>query len=101
REPMNPDPKDGPVMTTFVFRVRNVPAALYKALGGFATTGVNMVKLESYMLDGSFAQTQFYADIEGHPEERAVRLALEELQFFSVSVKMLGVYPAHPLRYQD
>lgn len=88
----------GDVITTFVFRVRNVPAALYKAMGGFATNGVNMTKLESYQLEGSFNATQFYADIEGHPEERNVRLALEELQFFSSSLRVLGVYPAHPFR---
>lgn len=87
-----------PVVTTFVFRVRNVPAALYKAMGGFATNGVNMTKLESYQLGGSFNATQFYADIEGHPEERNVRLALEELQFFTSKLTVLGVYPAHPLR---
>jgi prephenate dehydratase len=86
------------VITTFIFRVRNVPAALYKALGGFATNGVNMTKLESYQLEGSFNATQFYADIDGHPEERNVRLALEELQFFTSSLKVLGVYPAHPFR---
>jgi prephenate dehydratase len=92
-------PHDGtPVVTTFVFRVRNVPAALYKALGGFATNGVNMMKLESYQLAGSFNATQFYADIEGHPEERPVRLALEELQFFSSKLSILGVYPAHKFR---
>jgi prephenate dehydratase len=82
------------VKTTFVFRVRNVPAALYKALGGFATNGVNMTKLESYMLDGSFTATQFYADIEGHPEAANVRLALEELGFFTDHLRILGVYPA-------
>ena len=89
-----------PVVTTFVFRVRNVPAALYKAMGGFATNGVNMTKLESYQLEGSFNATQFYADIEGHPEERLVRLALEELQFFTTHLRILGVYPAHPYRQQ-
>ncbi len=88
----------GPVITTFVFRVRNVPAALFKAMGGFATNGVNMTKLESYQLGGSFNATQFYADIEGHPEERHVRLALEELQFFCSKLTVLGVYPAHPFR---
>jgi len=87
-----------PVITSFVFRVRNVPAALYKAMGGFATNGVNMTKLESYQLDGAFTATQFYADIEGHPDARGVRLALEELQFFTSSLKVLGVYPAHPFR---
>ena len=88
-------PKPGKaVKTTFVFRVRNVPAALYKAMGGFATNGVNMTKLESYMLDGSFTATQFYADIEGHPADRAVQLAFEELKFFTDHFHVLGVYPA-------
>ncbi|MGY9105110.1 MAG: prephenate dehydratase [Alphaproteobacteria bacterium] len=100
-EPDDIDNSDAPVITTFIFRVRNVPAALYKALGGFATNGVNMTKLESYQLGGSFQATQFYADISGHPEERNVRLALEELQFFTSSVKVLGVYPAHPFRLAD
>jgi prephenate dehydratase len=89
---------NGPMMTSFVFRVRNIPAALYKALGGFATNGVNMTKLESYMVDGSFSATQFYADIEGHPDDRSVRLALEELDYFTSEVKLLGVYPADPRR---
>ncbi|MFQ5785782.1 MAG: prephenate dehydratase [Alphaproteobacteria bacterium] len=101
REAADPDPAAGPVMTSFVFRVRNVPAALYKVLGGFATNGVNMTKLESYMLDGTFTATQFYADIEGHPAADSVRFALEELGFFSRFVKILGVYPAHPFRYAD
>jgi prephenate dehydratase len=91
-------PGNGPVMTTFVFQVRNIPAALYKALGGFATNGVNMTKLESYMIEGNFAATQFYADVEGHPEDRNLTLALEELAFFSSDLKVLGVYPAHPFR---
>jgi prephenate dehydratase len=82
------------VKTTFVFRVRNVPAALYKAMGGFATNSVNMTKLESYMLDGSFTATQFYADIEGHPDDRNVQLAFEELGFFTDHFHVLGVYPA-------
>ena len=90
-----PDP-----VTTFLFRVRNVPAALYKALGGFATNGVNMSKLESYMVNGEFAATQFLADVEGHPEDPALRRALEELEFFSREVKILGVYPAHPFRLE-
>jgi prephenate dehydratase len=81
-----------------VFRVRNLPAALYKALGGFATNGVNMTKLESYMVEGNFFATQFYADVEGHPEERSVALALEELAFFSKELTILGVYAAHPFR---
>jgi prephenate dehydratase len=89
---------DGPVITTFVFRVRNVPAALYKAMGGFATNGVNMTKLESYQLDGKFSATQFYADVEGHPEDRGLGLALEELAFFTAEVRILGVYPASEFR---
>ena len=100
REPDWAPAGDGPVVTSFVFKVRNVPAALYKAMGGFATNGVNMTKLESYQLDGAFVATQFYADIEGHPDERNVRLALEELAFFSSEVKILGVYRAHPLRFR-
>lgn len=100
REAVTPPPYDGPVVTSFVFRVRNVPAALYKALGGFATNGVNMTKLESYIVDGHFVAAQFYADVEGHPEERGLRLALEELSFFSREVKILGVYPAHPYRFE-
>jgi prephenate dehydratase len=91
---------NGPTVTTFIFRVRNVPAALYKALGGFATNSVNMTKLESYQLDGSFSATLFYADVEGHPDDRPVKLALEELGFFSKELKILGVYPAHPFRRQ-
>ena len=88
------------VVTTFVFEVRNIPAALYKALGGFATNGINMTKLESYMVSGSFAATQFYADVEGHPTERGLELALEELKFVTRpgSLKILGVYAAHPYR---
>jgi prephenate dehydratase len=97
REPQRP-PRAAPTVTTFLFRVRNVPAALYKALGGFATNGVNMTKLESYMLGGAFSATQFYADVEAHPEDRPLALALEELTFFSRELKILGVYPAHPLR---
>ncbi|MBX6366759.1 MAG: prephenate dehydratase [Rhodospirillales bacterium] len=88
----------GLVVTSFVFRVRNVPAALYKALGGFATNGVNMTKLESYMVDGFFAATQFWADVEGHPDERPLKLALEELRFFSKELHIFGVYAGHPLR---
>jgi prephenate dehydratase len=91
-------PGNGKVITTFVFRVRNVPAALYKALGGFATNGVNMTKLESYMIGGNFFATQFYADVEGHPDDRALVFALEELAFFSKELTILGVYPAHPFR---
>ena len=94
RTPEEPARAGEKVKTTFVFRVRNVPAALYKAMGGFATNGVNMTKLESYMLDGSFTATQFYADIEGHPSDRSVQLAFEELQFFTDQFHVLGVYPA-------
>jgi prephenate dehydratase len=98
REPDDAQANNGPVMTTFIFRVRNVPAALYKVLGGFATNGVNMTKLESYQVSGSFMATMFFADIEGHPADRMVRLALEELSFFSSELKMLGTYPASPYR---
>ena len=87
------------MMTTFVFEVRNIPAALYKAMGGFATNGVNMTKLESYMIDGSFTATRFYADIEGHPDDRPVQLALEELSYFTNNLDVLGVYPADPRRH--
>lgn len=86
------------MITTFVFEVRNIPAALYKAMGGFATNGVNMTKLESYMVGGSFTATQFYADIEGHPDDPGVRRALEELDYFTNMIEILGVYPAHPDR---
>lgn len=82
------------MITSFVFQVRNIPAALYKAMGGFATNGVNMIKLESYMVGGSFTATQFYADIDGHPEDKNVQLALDELQYFTTNVEILGVYPA-------
>ncbi|MTJ81170.1 MAG: prephenate dehydratase [Telmatospirillum sp.] len=101
REPVSPDPRNGPCITTFVFRVRNVPAALYKAMGGFATNGVNMTKLESYQVGGAFTATQFYADIEGHPGEPGVRFAMEELEFFSREVRIMGVYPAHPYRFKS
>jgi prephenate dehydratase len=93
-----PDPGDGICITSFVFRVRNVPAALYKGLGGFATNGVNLTKIESYMVGGKFVAAQFYADAEGHPDERPMRLALEELRFFTREMKILGVYPASPFR---
>lgn len=93
-----PGPRDVPVMTSFLFRVRNVPAALYKALGGFATNGVNMVKLESYQTGGQFFVSMFYADIEGHPDDEPVALALEELRFFSANVRILGTYKASPFR---
>ena len=88
----------GPLVTTFVFRVRNLPAALYKAMGGFATNGVNMTKLESYMVDGKFFATQFYADVDGHPEDKGLAFALEELKFFSREFRIVGVYPGHPFR---
>ena len=89
---------DEVIVTTFVFNVRNIPAALYKALGGFATNGINMTKLESYQIGGKFYATQFYADIEGHPDDANVRRALEELRFFSEKVRILGTYRAHPMR---
>lgn len=86
------------IVTTFVFNVRNIPAALYKAMGGFATNGINMTKLESYQLGGKFVATQFYADIEGHPDDEPVRHALDELRFFSEKVRILGVYKGHAMR---
>ncbi len=99
RERIIPHPDEDQVMTTFMFRVRSVPASLYKALGGFATNGVNITKLESYIEPGSFSQAQFYADIEGHPDERRVKLALEELEFFCVDYQLLGTYPKSPARF--
>jgi prephenate dehydratase len=90
--------EDEAFITTFVFNVRNIPAALYKAMGGFATNGVNMTKLESYQIGGKFIATQFYADIEGHPDDAPVKRALEELRFFSEKVHILGVYKAHAMR---
>ena len=98
REPRLPPPDTAGLMTTFVFRVRNVPAALYKALGGFATNGINMTKLESYMVGGQFTATQFLCDVEGHPEHPDLRRALEELAFFSREIRILGVYPAARFR---
>ncbi|MEM9271091.1 MAG: prephenate dehydratase domain-containing protein, partial [Pseudomonadota bacterium] len=104
---MSPKPaaeRPGPeaqMLTSFVFRVRNLPAALYKAMGGFATNGVNMVKLESYMVGGSFTATQFYADIEGHPDDPSVARALEELDYFTSYLHILGVYPADPFRSEQ
>ena len=89
---------NGPVVTSFVFNVRNLPAALYKALGGFATNGVNMTKLESYMVGGEFTATQFLAEVDGHPDDLPVQRALEELAFFTTEVKVLGIYPADPFR---
>ena len=94
--PTKPGPEK--MLTTFVFDVRNIPAALYKALGGFATNGVNMTKLESYMVDGSFNATMFLADVEGHPSDPPVARALEELKYFSTELRILGVYAASPLR---
>jgi len=88
----------GKTVTTLIFQVRNLPAALYKALGGFATNGVNMTKLESYMVDGHFSATMFYSDVEGHPDDPALKRALDELAFFSKELKILGVYPAHAFR---
>jgi prephenate dehydratase len=98
REPKWAAQGSGPLVTTFVFRVRNLPAALYKAMGGFATNGVNMTKLESYMVEGNFFATQFYADVDGHPDDKSLAYALEELQFFSKELRIVGVYPAHPFR---
>ena len=100
RQPQDQPLDDRAMITSIVFRVRNVPAALYKAMGGFATNGVNMTKLESYQLGGTFFATQFYADVEGHPKQTPVALALEELAFFSVHLRVLGTYPASPLRAQ-
>lgn len=89
---------DDLIVTTFVFNVRNIPAALYKAMGGFATNGINMTKLESYQIEGKFTATQFYADIEGHPDDEHVKRALDELKFFSEKIRILGAYHAHPMR---
>jgi prephenate dehydratase len=89
---------NGPIVTSFIFNVRNLPASLYKALGGFATNGVNMTKLESYMVGGEFTATQFLAEVDGHPSDLPVRRALDELAFFTTEVKVLGVYPADPFR---
>jgi prephenate dehydratase len=98
KDPERANPGDGLIITTFIFRVRNVPAALYKAMGGFATNGVNMTKLESYQLDGRFVATMFYADVEGHPDDPPVARALEELKFFSTEFHILGAYKASPYR---
>jgi len=98
REPKWTPRDSGATVTSFVFRVRNLPAALYKALGGFATNGVNMTKLESYMVEGNFAATQFFADVDGHPDDQNLAYALEELKFFSAELRIVGVYPAHPFR---
>jgi prephenate dehydratase len=98
REPARAPAGNGPTVTTFVFRVRNIPAALYKAMGGFATNGVNMTKLESYMIEGNFFATMFYSDVEGHPDDPALARALDELKFFSRELRILGVYPASNFR---
>lgn len=101
RAPQNMPLSEEPVVTSLIFRVRNIPAALYKALGGFATNGVNLTKLESYLVGGGFTAAQFYADIDGHPKQRPVRLALEELHFFAEEVEYLGTYPADPFRLRN
>jgi prephenate dehydratase len=98
RDLADPGASSPSVMTAIMFRVRNIPAALYKAMGGFATNGVNMSKLESYMVDGNFASTEFYAEIEGHPDHGPVKLALEELNFYSEKVRIIGIFPAHAYR---
>jgi prephenate dehydratase len=97
-EPVDPNPKDGLVLTSLFFTVRNIPAALYKSMGGFATNGVNIIKLESYIRTGANSSAQFFMTFEGHPSERPVQLALEELGFFTQKVNVLGVYPADPSR---
>ena len=101
REPLDPEPDEGPTITSFMFECRNVPAALYKCLGGFATNGVNMTKLESYMVGGTFSATVFFAEVEGHPAEIGLGRALSELDYFSREVRIMGVYPAHPYRRED
>ena len=100
REPIDPDPQKEHVLTTLLYSIRNIPAALYKSLGGFATNGVNIIKLESYIPGGVSASAQFFLTFEGHPKERNVQLAIEELQFFCKKVAVLGVYPADPVRYK-
>jgi len=101
REPKIPPVESGPCMTTVMFRVRSVPAALYKALGGFATNGINITKLESYLVDGRFTAARFYLDVEGHVEDIGMRHALEELSFFAEEVRVLGTYPASPFRREN
>ena len=98
REPLELESRTKPVITSFVFVVRNVPAALYKALGGFATASVNVIKIESYMMQGSFSTVQFYVEFEGHPEEERVRIAIDELRYYCSHTRILGVYRAHPYR---
>ena len=97
-EPAARVPDGTPSVTSFVFRVRNIPAALYKALGGFATNGVNMTKLESYMVEGQFAATQFYAEVDGHPGQAPLVRAFDELRHFTRELRIIGTYPAHPFR---
>ena len=97
-EPVRSEPVSGPMVTSFIFRVRNIPAALYKALGGFATNGVNMSKLESYMVEGQFSATQFYAEVDGHPNDPPLLRAFDELRYFSREFRIMGTYPAHPFR---
>jgi prephenate dehydratase len=99
REPIDPDPQDGTVLTTLLFTVRNIPSALYKAMGGFATNGVNMIKLESYLTGNHLDTAQFFATFEGYPNDRSVQLALEELGFYCKNVQVLGVYHADEARY--
>ena len=101
RQRVEPDPSSGPCMTSLVFQVRSVPAALYKSLGGFATNSINITKHESYITDASFTVAQFYAEIEGHPSDRHVDMALDELQYFSAKMKILGTYPANAFRRRD
>ena len=91
---------DGPMVTSMIFRVRNIPAALYKAMGGFATNGINMTKLESYMVGGTFNATQFYAEVEGHPDDPSMKLALEELEYFTDMTRLMGVYPGAARRFE-
>lgn len=100
-KPIAPPKHGTPVVTSFVFKVRSVPSALYKALGGFATNGINITKLESYMVDGSFVAAQFYMDVEAHPDDTAMKHAMEELSFFSENIVILGTYPAHISRSQN
>lgn len=97
KTPLTPKSKDGAVMTSFIFGVRNIPAALYKALGGFATTGINMTKLESYLGEG-FSAAEFYCEVEGHPDDKSMQLAFEELRFYATDIKVLGTFPLHPFR---
>jgi prephenate dehydratase len=100
RNRQDPDPKSGPCMTSFIFQTRSVPASLYKALGGFATNGVNITKLESYISGERFNVARFYAEIEGHPADAAVARAMDELTYFSADLRVLGAFPAHPFRSQ-